>query len=117
MVKGDGSMAYVNTSHLADSNLQSLTTGVTSKQFNVGRMGIHEPLEFHLVSIARFLDDDFWPNENQQHWDSSCQNYNMHRNLSTTKQNLLRALNEYPSSFHLTSMPSGKCNILVAFQS
>ncbi|XP_076072782.1 uncharacterized protein LOC143044606 [Mytilus galloprovincialis] len=106
MVKGDGSMAYVNTSHLADSNLQPLTTGVTPKQFNVGRMGIHEPLEFHLVSIARFLDGDFWPNENQQQWDSSCQNYNMHRNLSTTKQNLLRALNEYPSSYHLTSMPS-----------
>ncbi|CAC5392654.1 unnamed protein product [Mytilus coruscus] len=106
IVKDDGTLAYLNTSNLLTSDLKTLTTGNQPKQLNVGRMGISEPLEFHLVSIARFLNDDFWTNDNIQHWDSICPTM-MQRNVSVIKQNLLKAMNEYPSSYHIMSAPSG----------
>lgn len=100
-------MAYLNTSNLLTSDLKMLITGTHQNQLNVGRMGISEPLEFHLVSIARFLNDDFWANDNIQHWDSICPTM-MQRNISVIKQNLLKAMNEYPSTYHIISAPSGK---------
>ncbi|XP_071130988.1 uncharacterized protein [Mytilus edulis] len=105
IVKDDGSIAYLNTSNLRTSDLKTLTTGNLHNQLNVGRMGTSEPLEFHLVSIARFLNDDFWTNENIQHWDSICPNM-MQRNFSVIKQNLLKAMNEYPSFYHIISAPT-----------
>lgn len=106
IVKDDGTMAYFNTSNIPISDFKTLTTGNQPKQLNVGRIGISEPLEFHLVSIARFLNDDFWTNDNIQHWDSICSTM-MNRNFSVIKQNLLNAMNEYPSTYRIMSTPSG----------
>ncbi|XP_076072781.1 uncharacterized protein LOC143044604 [Mytilus galloprovincialis] len=105
IVKDDGTMAYFNTSNIPISDFKTLTTGNQPKQLNVGRIGISEPLEFHLVSIARFLNDDFWTNDNIQHWDSICSTM-MNRNFSVIKQNLLNAMNEYPSTYRIMSTPS-----------
>ncbi|XP_063447316.1 uncharacterized protein LOC134726843 [Mytilus trossulus] len=103
LVRDDGSMAYFNTSNLLAADLESLTTGVSPKSLIVGGIGISEPLEFHLMSIVRFFEDDFWRTETQQ--DGICPTI-MHRNVSMIKQNLLKALKEYPSFFSIMSTPS-----------
>lgn len=105
LVRDDGSMAYFNTSNLLTADLKLLTSGVSPKSLIVGGMGISEPLEFHLMSIVRFFEADFWTNENQH--DGICPSI-MHRNASLIKQNLLEALKEYPSSYSIMSTPSGK---------
>ncbi|XP_063447385.1 uncharacterized protein LOC134726917 [Mytilus trossulus] len=113
IVKDDGTMAYLNMSNIPTSDFKTLTIGNQRKQLNVGRMGISEPIEFHLVSIARFLHDDFGTYGSIQHWDSICPIL-MNRTFAVTlvKHNLRRAMHTYPSTYRIMSTPSEITQVL-----